>query len=148
MRDNRLRESSLGNLVANAWLWAANEPGRPVADIGIMNPGGLRSDLWYAQSGSEGDGVVTYAEAAAINPFANTLQTIDVTGAVFREALEQQWREANVAFLKLGLSDNVRYTYDPDRPLGDRILDIWVDGELIDPSATYTLTAGNFLLGG
>ena len=148
VRDNRLRESSLGNLVANAWLWAANEPGRPGADIGIMNPGGLRSDLWYAQSGSEGDGVVTYAEAAAINPFANTLQTIDVTGAVFREALEQQWREANVAFLKLGLSDNVRYTYDPDRPLGDRILDIWVDGELIDPSATYTLTAGNFLLGG
>ena len=140
VRDNRLRESSLGNLVANAWLWAANEPGRPVADIGIMNPGGLRSDLWYAQSGSEGDGVVTYAEAAAINPFANTLQTIDVTGAVFREALEQQWREANVAFLKLGLSDNVRYTCDPDRPLGDRILDIWVDGELIDPSATYTLT--------
>ena len=53
-----------------------------------------------------------------------------------------------MAFLKLGLSDNVRYTYDPDRPLGDRILDIWVDGELIDPSATYTLTAGNSLLGG
>ena len=60
VRDNRLRESSLGNLVANAWLWAANEPGRPGADIGIMNPGGLRSDLWYAESGSEGDGVVTY----------------------------------------------------------------------------------------
>lgn len=67
-RDDRLRESSLGNLTANAWLWAANQPGRPGADIGIMNPGGLRSDLRYAASGTEGDGVVTYAEAAGVNP--------------------------------------------------------------------------------
>ncbi len=28
-----------------------------------MNPGGLRADLLYDESGDEGDGVVTYAEA-------------------------------------------------------------------------------------
>ena len=150
VRDNRLRESSLGNLVADAWLWAANQPGRPGADIGIMNPGGLRSDLFYKASGEEGDGVVTYAEAAAINPFANTLQTIDVTGAIFIETLEQQWQPegASRPFLKLGLSDNVRYTYDPDAAAGERILQVWVDGEPIGPTATYTVTAGNFLIGG
>lgn len=149
-RDDRLRESSLGNLVANAWLWAANQPGRAGADIGIMNPGGLRADLLYAQADGEGDGVVTYAEAAGVNPFANTLQSIDVTGAVLRQVLEQQWQPANSSrpFLKLGLSDNVRYTYDPDAPAGSRILDVWVGDDPLDASATYTVTAGNFLIGG
>lgn len=149
-RDNRLRESSLGNLAANAWLWALNQPGRPGADIGIMNPGGLRAELIHKQSGTEGDGVVTYAEAAAINPFANTLQTVDVTGAVFKKVLEQQWQPegASRPFLKLGLSDNVRYTYDPDAAAGSRILQVWIDGEPLDPAATYTVTAGNFLIGG
>ncbi|MCA1781778.1 MAG: bifunctional metallophosphatase/5'-nucleotidase [Intrasporangiaceae bacterium] len=93
-RDDRLRESSLGNLVAQVWLDSMNEPGRPGADIGIMNPGGVRSDLLYAQSDSEGDGNVTYAEAYSVNPFANTLQTIDITGAQFKTLLEQQWQPA------------------------------------------------------
>ncbi|WP_232548667.1 5'-nucleotidase C-terminal domain-containing protein [Propioniciclava soli] len=149
-RDDRLRESALGNLAANAWAWAANQPGRTGADIGIMNPGGLRADLLFDPSDAEGDGVVTYAEAAAVNPFANTLQSIDVTGAVFRQVLEQQWQPAASSrpFLKLGLSDNVRYTYDPDAAAGSRILDVWVDGAPLDEAATYTVAAGSFLIGG
>lgn len=147
VRDNRLRESSLGNMVANAWLWGMNQPGRTGAEIGIMNPGGLRSELLYKQSGTEGDGVVTYAEAAGINPFANTLQTLEVTGAQFKVLLEQQWK-SNGAFLKLGLSDNVRYTYDPNRAYLDRVTGVWYDGQPMDPADTFRVAAGNFLIGG
>ena len=150
VRDDRKRESALGNLVAQAWLDTLNQPGRTGADIGIMNPGGLRAELLYAPSGSEAPGEVTFAEAYSINPFANTLQSIDITGAQFKTLLEQQWQPATASlpFLKLGLSDNVRYTYDPDAPAGSRITGVWYDGKPMDPAATFTVAAGSFLIAG
>jgi 5'-nucleotidase len=149
-RDDRMRESTLGNLSAQIWLDAMNAPGRPGADIGIMNPGGLRAELRYDPSGAEAPGEVTYAEAASINPFANTLQTIDITGAQFTTLLEQQWQPEGSSrpFLKLGLSDNVSYTYDANAAAGSRIKTVMVDGAPIDPAQTYTVTAGSFLIAG
>lgn len=151
-RDDRLRESTLGNLTAQIWLEAMKAPGRPGADIGIMNPGGLRAELYYKSSGQPGDadGVVTLAEAAAVNPFANTLQTIDITGAQFKTLLEQQWQPEGSSrpFLKLGLSSNVRYTYDPTRAAGDRVTSITYDGMPMDPAATFRIASGSFLIGG
>ena len=150
VRDDRGRESTLGNMVAQAWLDEVNVPGRPGADIGIQNPGGIRAELYYKASGSEGDGVVTYAEAAGINPFANTLQTIDITGSQFKTVLEQQWQPAGSArpFLAMGLSDNVTYTFDESRPSGDRVTSITVDGRPIDAKAIYTVASGSFLIAG
>ena len=152
-RDDRGRESTLGDLSAQAWLWAINVPGRSGADIGIMNPGGLRAELLYkADPGTPGDadGVVTLAEAASVNPFANTLQTVDITGAQVKTLLEQQWQPSDAArpFLALGLSDNVRYTYDPARARGDRITSVLIDGRPIDPAKTYTVVGGSFLITG
>ncbi|NYF98003.1 bifunctional metallophosphatase/5'-nucleotidase [Janibacter cremeus] len=149
-RDDRQRESTLGNLTADIWLDAMNLQGRPGADIGIMNPGGLRDELYYEPARDEAPGAVTFAEAAAINPFANTLMTVDVTGEQFITALEQQWQPdgASRPFLKLAVSDNVSYTFDPDAADGERITSVTVDGEPIDPAATYTVTSGSFLLSG
>ena len=143
--DDRLRESTLGNLTADAWLWAMNQEGRPGADIGIMNPGGLRDDLLYGT-----DGVVTLQDVSEVHPFANTMQVVDITGAQVSTLLEQQWQPAGASrpFLKLGLSANVRYTYDPDAAQGERITGVWVDGQPIDPAATYTMASGQFLIEG
>lgn len=149
-RDDRQRESTLGNLTAGIWLDALNQPGRSGADIGIMNPGGLRSDLMYAPTAAEAPGEVTYAEAASINPFANTLMTVDITGAQLRTLLEQQWQPEGESrpFLKLGLSDNVTYTFDPDAPKGSHITSVMVDGAPVDEAATYTIASGSFLISG
>lgn len=149
-RDDRLRESSLGNLVAQVWMESLNAPGRSGADIGIMNPGGLRADLLYAPSGAEAPGEVTFAEAAAVNPFANTLQTKVLTGAQFKTLLEQQWQPAGTSrpFLKLGLSRNVTYTYDPYRAAGDRITSIMVNGTAIKMGKTYRVASSSFLVAG
>ncbi len=149
-RDDRMRESTLGNLTADIWLDAMNQTGRPGADIGIMNPGGLRDELRYEPTAAEAPGEVTYAEAAAINPFANTLMTVDVTGAQFIAVLEQQWQPegASRPFLKLGLSENVSYTFDPDAAVGERITSVMIDGAPIDPTATYTIASGAFLISG
>ena len=149
-RDDRSRESTLGNHVAQAWLEALNQEGRPGADIGIMNPGGVRADLLHAPSGGEGAGVVTRKEAFNVNPFANTLQVTTITGAQFRTVLEQQWQPAGASrpFLKLGLSQNVSYTYDPNRPAGQRVTSVTVNGAPIDPAKDYRVTAGSFLISG
>lgn len=67
-------ESTLGNFVADVQLWAASVDGS--AEIAFMNPGGLRTDILFAP-----DGAVTYREAANVQPFANTLVTMTLTGA-------------------------------------------------------------------
>ena len=140
---NRSAESTLGNFVADVQLWSANQIGG--AQIAFMNPGGLRADLVYAP-----DGVVTYAEAAGVQPFANTLITMDLTGAQVKTVLEQQWQPAGATrpILHLGVNKELKYTFDATRPVGDRITGIWLSGVAIDPAATYRVVANSFLAAG
>lgn len=149
-RDDRAAESTLGNLVAEALRAGVTDRG---ADLAVTNPGGLRAELLVAGDTStysaNTDGVITLAEAAAVLPFANTVSLVDLTGAQLDAVLEQQWPTASrTTTLKLGLSDNVRVTTDPSRPVGDRVTSIRIDGVPVDPSATYTLSTLNFLAAG
>lgn len=154
-RDDRLSESTLSNLIAQSMVDVLNEPGRTGAQIGVMNPGGVRAELLY-NDGTNTTGEITYGEAAAVTPFANTLQTIELTGAQFKAVLEQQWQRdaagvpitSGRPYLKLGLSENVTYTFDPDRAMDDRITSITIDGQPIDMAATYTIVGASFLIGG
>ena len=124
------------------------------AQIGVVNPGGLRDELFYKQTGVEGDGVITYAEANNILPFVNNLWTTTLTGAQFKTMLEQQWqRDASGAiptrsYLQLGLSDNVTYTYDDTLPEGSRITSITINGAPYDPAASYRIGTFSFLITG
>jgi 5'-nucleotidase len=141
--ENRGGESTLGNLVAGVQLWAANDAGIDT-DIAFMNPGGLRANLVYAP-----DGVVTYAEGAAVQPFANTLVTMTLTGAQVTQVLEEQWQPAGASrpFLKLGVA-GITYTYDPTAAAGDRIAQVWVGDVPLDPAAQYTVVVNSFLASG
>ena len=148
-RDDRASESTLGNLVANALLDKLSEEEVGGAEIGVVNPGGLRAELCYSP-----DGVITYAEANGVLPFVNNLWTTTLTGAQFKTALEQQWQrdaQGNIptrAYLQLGLSDNVTYTFDPTAPEGSHITSVTIDGEPLDPAAEYRIGSFSFLLQG
>lgn len=143
-------ESPLANLDAQVWLDQMNAAGRPGADIGLMNPGGVRIDLPYAPSTGEKPGEITYAEAFSVNPFGNTLQVVTLTGAQFKTLLEQQWtgKSGDQVKPQLGLSNNVHYTYDATKPEGSRVVSITVGGKPIDPNGNYKVTSGSFLIGG
>lgn len=143
-------ESPLANLDAQVWYERMNEPGRPGADIGIMNPGGVRADLTYAPSGQEKPGEITFAEAFAVNPFANTLQSVTLTGAQLRTLLEQQWTGKTGAQVtpKLGLSNNVHYTYDASKPEGQRVQSLTVNGTEVGDGGSYRVAGGSFIIGG
>lgn len=139
--SNRGVESSLSNLIAEAGLWAVNYATSLNADIGIMNAGGVRADLEA--------GEVTFADAYATQNFSNTYGARDLTGAQFKKALEQQWKETgDRPRLALGLSNNVQYSYDPERAHGDRITHITINGEPMDMEATYRITGSSFLIAG
>ncbi|MEO8261262.1 MAG: bifunctional UDP-sugar hydrolase/5'-nucleotidase [Pseudolysinimonas sp.] len=140
--ENRGGESTIGNLIADAQLEAATDLG---AQLALMNPGGIRADLAFAP-----DGVVTYKEAATVQPFANTLVTIKLTGAQLKAVLEQQWQPAGAArpFLKLGVSTGFSYTYDPTAAVGSRISAMYLGGAAVAPDQVITVVTNSFLAAG
>jgi len=148
-RDDRASESTLGDLVANALRDTLAPDNLGGADIGVVNPGGLRAELLYAP-----DGVVTTAEANSVLPFVNNLWTTTLTGAQVKTMLEQQWQTnadgtiPSRPYLQLGLSDNVTYTYDAAAPMGSHITSVTVDGVPLDPAADYRIGTFSFLVTG
>ncbi|GGF35529.1 bifunctional metallophosphatase/5'-nucleotidase [Subtercola lobariae] len=148
VEDNRGGESTLGNFVADVQLDATKDAGSQIA---FMNPGGLRTDLTYASWGpGDADGSVSYRELANVQPFANTLVTLTLTGAQIRQILEQQWQPSGASrpFLKLGVSRGFTYTYDPTKPSGARITDMTLAGHVISATDSFTVTANKFLADG
>ncbi|HEX5860433.1 MAG TPA: bifunctional UDP-sugar hydrolase/5'-nucleotidase [Nocardioides sp.] len=151
--NNRGAESTLSNFVAEVQRWATRTDERGGAQIAFMNPGGLRTDL----TDTAGDGfpeAVTYREAADVQPFANTLVNLRMTGAQIKTVLEQQWqrdaagRVPTRPFLRLGTSEGFEFTYDPTRPEGDRITGMYLHDQALDPGASYSVTANSFLASG
>ncbi|MBD3940794.1 5'-nucleotidase C-terminal domain-containing protein [Microbacterium sp. NEAU-LLC] len=171
--ENRGGESTLGNLVAEVQRWATQQPESGSAQIAFMNPGGLRQDM-VGSNAAGYPATLTYQQAAVVQPFANTLVNMQLTGAQIKTVLEQQWqrdaldRLATRPFLRLGVSEGFTYTYtqqsvtwtskdDPNTAENEAkvytapegtITGMWLDGEPIDPAATYSVTVNSFLATG
>ena len=146
---DRSVESVLGNFIADVQLDQTREGAG--AQIAFMNPGGLREDfLIDAQFGDEGCGVITLGEANAVQPFANALVTLTLTGAQVKEALEQQWQPegSDRPLLALGVSQGFFFEYDEALPAGSRITSVTLDGEPVLPTSTYRVTVNEFLASG
>jgi 2',3'-cyclic-nucleotide 2'-phosphodiesterase (5'-nucleotidase family) len=154
-------EGSLPNLIADAQLARTAANG---AQIALMNPGGVRADLTFASSpAGEGDGVVTYGEMFAVQPFGNTLLTMTLTGAQLKTVLEQQYafRGGSTTESRLTLGVSAGLTFDmagygapaptggtfPGTP-GQRIGNIRLNGVAVDPAANYRVTVNSFLADG
>ncbi|MDO5035089.1 MAG: bifunctional UDP-sugar hydrolase/5'-nucleotidase [Actinomycetaceae bacterium] len=145
--QNRGTESTAGNLIAQSFLEYSDLEGWE-ADFGVMNPGGIRDDFY-----PDDDGVITYANSGAVQPFGNNLATLKMTPSQIYSALEQQWKNPKDSHpvLTLGLSDNVQYEYNPEAKDGERITAVYLNGELLDrekTDKTYTAIGSIFLLGG
>jgi 5'-nucleotidase len=157
--ENRGGESTLGNLVAEVQRWATESETAGSAQIAFMNPGGLRADMVGVGTGAFPRDL-NYRQAAEVQPFANTLVNLKMTGAQIKKVLEQQWQRdagGNVPtrpFLRLGTSEGFRYTYDQvDDPAHagfkvGRVTGMWLNGTKIDLSQTYSVTANSFLASG
>jgi 5'-nucleotidase len=133
-------------------LWATSANG---AQIAFMNPGGVRANLVYASSvAGEGNGVVTFAEAFAVQPFGNNLITYAMTGTQIISVLQQQCQPAGASrpFLHLGVSEG--FTYDLSTTIvggvctSVSVSNVQLNGVALDPAASYNVTVNNFLADG
>ncbi|MFI8490623.1 bifunctional metallophosphatase/5'-nucleotidase [Streptomyces rubrogriseus] len=143
-------ESPLGDLIADA-QFAYGRAQDQETDLALMNPGGIRAPITYTASGAEGDGVVTYAEGFTVQPFANTVNLKDYTGAQLIQVLKEQVSGPNEAAPKiLQVSSGLTYTLDLTRSGADRVVtdSIRLNGAAIDPTATYRVASNSFLAGG
>ncbi len=154
--EDRASESDLGNMIADAQLWASLGSG---AQLALMNPGGIRGDLLFPQATGEGDGVVTYAEAFTVQPFGNLMSTMPMTGAQIKAALVQQCQPATSSrpFLHLGVSAGV--TYDLQKTItvdsagkatctAVTVSNLKLNGVDIADGTTYMVAVNNFLADG
>ncbi|WP_338780604.1 bifunctional metallophosphatase/5'-nucleotidase [Streptomyces sp. DG1A-41] len=143
-------ESPLGDLIADAQL-AHGKQLDPETDLALMNPGGIRAPLTYTAKAGEGDGVVTYAEGFTVQPFANTVNLQDFTGAQLIQVLKEQVTGPNAAAPKvLQVSSGLTYTLDLTKSGADRVVtdSVKLNGAAIDPAATYRVATNSFLAGG
>jgi 5'-nucleotidase len=143
---NAAGESALGDVIADAQLWATTPADLGGAQIAFMNAGGIRADLTFTEiSGGEAEGEVTYGEAFTVQPFGNSLVTMTLTGAQVDALLEQQFTGG------IGtLQPSNTITYDKLVTAGPdgHATNIMVNGVPIDPSASYRVTVNSFLADG
>lgn len=132
-------ESALGNLVADAQLWATRKAG---ARIALTNPGGLRADLTRPP-----DGRLLFSDLFAAQPFSNHLVTLTLSGARIVELLEQQFGRGRTPRV-LQVSRGFTYTWDAGAARGRQVRDVRLDGKPLAAGADYRVTVNDYLLGG
>jgi 5'-nucleotidase len=132
--QNEAGESALGNLIADAQRSVNN------TQMAFMNPGGIRAPL--------DAGPATYGELFSIQPFANDLVAMKLTGEQIYKLLNQQWQPQadgtlTTRFLQIsGLS----YTWSDSRAVGDKVVEVrGPDGQPLDRAKVYTVTVNSFL---
>ena len=169
----RMRETNLGDYVADAYRAYLD------ADVAFINGGGVRGNTqdWIAElsDGTFGKaaGSMTYADFISINPYANSLQLVEVSGQDILDALEYSVRnltpamddetESTGSFLQVsGLTftaniaiqspviENADGGFQSVNPLFTRrVSDVKLStGEALDPNETYQLATIPLLLTG
>ncbi|MFB6268557.1 MAG: bifunctional UDP-sugar hydrolase/5'-nucleotidase [Halobacterium sp.] len=125
-------ESRIGNFVGDAYRWAAD------TDVALQNSGGVRD-------GPAIEGDVTVADLVSVVPFEEPVSVAELTGAelldVFRGAkggslgfAEPDWWHAHVSGAELRWDETT-----------DELVEVRVNGEPVDPEATYTLATTDYL---
>jgi 5'-nucleotidase len=137
-------ESMLGNLIADAHLFATASPEKGGAVIAFNNPGSLRAPIIPSA-----DGGVSYGALFKVQPFQNDLVTMNLSGKQIKEMLEQQNFSGDRPRL-LGVSKGFSYSWDASKPRGERVIpgSMKLNGSPVRADLQYRVAANSFLAGG
>ncbi len=124
-------ESPLGNLLADTLRQSAG------ADIGLMNSGGIRTDLPA--------GELTYGDIFAVSPFDNYPALVIMTGAQVLDLL----RATTTGQRGIMQVSGLRYTYDASKKGLERLQSATLEnGQPLDPDKLYTVIMPDFIAAG
>jgi len=136
----RLGECLMGDLVADAMLWKANEV-EGGYQIAFQNGGGLRAPIMA--------GAVTMGDVLETLPFGNAIATFELTGTHVLEALENGVSRYPAQDGRFPQVSGMRYTFDASQPAGSRITSVEVMSGTeyvpLDPSAVYKVATNDFM---
>jgi 5'-nucleotidase len=132
----RRREVGYGSLVADSFLWKAQQlapaVGVDVPQVGLTNGGGIRADI--------DAGPINKAETFGALPFFNQIVVVeDIPCASFKELLERAYSAIPLIDGRFGHLAGVRVEVDPARPAqvvspapvtivtpGQRVRNVWL----------------------
>jgi 5'-nucleotidase len=159
---NAAGESPLGDLIADAELDETSAPGSGGSVAAFMNSGGIRTDLPFA-SGATGvpNGDVTYGELFTVQPFGNSLVTLNLTGAQIKTLLEEQFKGCALGAQSakdtppstdrmLQVSEGFTYTWSRAGAPCNKVDagSIKINGAVVAAAAKYRVTVNNFMAEG
>jgi 2',3'-cyclic-nucleotide 2'-phosphodiesterase (5'-nucleotidase family) len=146
-RQVRSGETNLGDLSADAYRIVLQ------ADVGLMNGGGIRSDL--------AAGTITMGNIISVFPYNNSVSVIRVTGQQLLDALEfsaRSWPAESGGFLQVsGLTYTLDGTVPSSVTVNDkgqftgvsgarRVKNVMVGGSALDLHKKYTVAGNNYTL--
>lgn len=125
-------ESRIGNFVADAYRWAAD------TDVALQNSGGIRE-------GESLNGEVTVGDLISVVPFEEPVTVAELSGVALWDLFEgahgdalafgePDWWHAHVSGAELHWDDEET-----------ELQSVKIDGEVLDPDATYTLATTDYL---
>ena len=136
--ENRGGESTLGNLVAEVQRWATRAPTAGSRADRVHEPRRPAHRHGRRRAPAPFPRTLTYKQAAEVQPFANGLVNMDLTGAQIKAALEQQWQPTPAVVASVPEARHrPRASPTPTtrtRPEGSRITGMWLNGEPIAPA--------------
>ncbi|WP_027554317.1 bifunctional UDP-sugar hydrolase/5'-nucleotidase [Bradyrhizobium sp. Cp5.3] len=138
---NEAGESALGDVIADAQLFATRDAKDGGAVMAVTNPGGIRTDIVPKENGA-----VTFGDVFSSQPFRNRLVTMTLTGGQLKDLLEQQWLDPKRPRI-LQVSNGFSYTWDASKPFGERVVadKMTLDGKPIEPTQGYHVTLNDYL---
>lgn len=125
---NRNGESNVGNWQTDVMR---NFSG---TDIAFQNSGGIRKNILA--------GKITLRDIWELNPFSNYFITFELTGSELKKTLERN-SSGSGEFLQVS---GVKYKWNPEKPTGQRVYDIKVNGKPLAEMKTYSVCTNNFLI--
>jgi len=132
----RASETNIGDLVADALRDDAK------ADIAIMNSGSIRGDRIYPA------GPLKRRDLVAMLPFGNVTCVVAISGRIVLDALNHGVSALPAANGWFPQISGLTMTVDASAPVGNRVRDLRVAGQPLDPAKTYTLAIPDFVLKG
>ena len=132
----RYQETALGDLVADALKWKADELNLK-ADFALINSGGIRDGLTA--------GKITKGEIFSILPFANELEVVSIKGADVRRMFDfiASVVPGNGAFAQI--SGEVKVVYDRQ---AQQVKSLMIGGQSIDNERIYQMATCDYVASG